>query len=361
MRNTIKLFMLLMIIATIISCKKENTGVYSAEIENLTDNIIITTYADLANNAILLFDATTALKTDGATEAELLAAKEAWKEARAPWEASEGFLFGPVSDNEIDPNIDTWPLDSNNVDIILSGSDVINEAYIEAMSGESGTGLKGFHLIEYLLWGSNGTKTAADLTARELDYLVAAAENLKNKTNELYTAWISSGGNFGAQLKNLGSRYPSEKDVLIELAEGIRGIAGEVYSSKIQSTLDGLDLDGINGGLREEESRFSENTKTDFASNILSIQNIYTGKYGTLGNGKGLSDVVASKNPTLDATIKTQIVEAITAITTIGGSASTTYSEALANDRASIESAQEKVRTLNNTLRDNLIPLINNL
>ena len=352
-----------LLIATLftISCSKDNDGVYDAEINNITDNIIVSTYTDLDTKAGLLLDAVNALKAGGATELELTAACAAWVATRAPWESSEGFLFGPVSDNEIDPNIDTWPLDSIGVDEILAGSDVINQAYIDALTGDAGTGLKGFHAIEYFLYGTSGNRTAASLTARELDYLVAATESLKGKTAELKAAWISGGGNFASQLKDKGTRYPTEKDVLVELAEGVRGIAGEVFDSKIQNTLDGLDADGVAGGLREEESRFSNNTKIDFTNNITSIHNVYLGVYGSTGNGKGLSDVVASKNVTLDSKIKTQIAEAIVAIQAIGGTTSTTFSQALATDRASIEAAQAKVETLEKTLRTELVPLISGL
>lgn len=343
------------------SCTKDKVGAYNAEISNITDNIIIKTYADLDTKAGLLLDAVNALNTGGATEIELTAAREAFRATRAPWEASEGFLFGPVSDNEIDPNIDTWPLDSIGVDDILASSDVITKAYIDSLAGESGTGLKGFHAIEYFLWGTSGNRTAASLTARELEYLVAATESLKGKTAELYDAWSATGGNFGNELKENGSRYPTEKDVLIELAEGIRGISGEVFDTKIQNTLDGLDLDGVAGGIREEESRFSNNTKNDFTNNIQSISNVYLGKYGTNGNGKGLSDVVASKNATLDANIKAQILAAIEAIQQIGGSTSATYSEALGSDRASIEAAQAEVEELEEMLRTQLLPLIQSL
>lgn len=193
-----------------------------------------------------------------------------------------------------------------------------------------------------------------------MDYLVAAAESLKGKTAELKTAWISGGGNFAEQLKSNSSRYPSSKAVLVELAEGIRGIAGEVFDSKIQSTLDGLDI-SLNDGLQNEESRFSANTKTDFTNNITSIKNIYLGTYGSIGNSKGLSAVVAAKNATLDAKIKTQITEAIAAIQAIGGSTSASYSSALSADRASIEAAQAKVETLETTLRTELAVLVNGL
>lgn len=353
--------LLFVLISTATSCKKEETSPNSSVINNITDNIIIATYTDLDEKAGLLVDALNALKAGGATSTELTAAKAAWVATRAPWEGSEGFIFGPVADDEIDPNIDTWPLDSIGVEVILGRTDVLNKAYIDGLTDDAGTGLKGFHLIEYLLYGSDGNKTAASLTARELDYLIAAGESLKGKTLELKTAWISSGGNFANQLKSRSSRYPTEKSVLIEFAEGIRGIAGEVFDSKIQNTLDGLDLDGLNGGLREEESRFSNNTKTDFTSNITSIQNIYLGKYGSSGNGNGLTVVVAAKNATLDAKIKTQITEAILALQNIGGATNVTYSTALGTDRLSIETAQEKVETLENTLRTELLPLINGL
>ncbi|HMV14147.1 MAG TPA: imelysin family protein [Chitinophagales bacterium] len=354
-------FILLLAILTTVSCKKDNKGVYDAEINNITDNIIIATYSDLDAQAAVLLDAVNALKNGGATSVELATARTAWQATRAPWEASEGFLFGPVSDNEIDPNIDTWPLDSIGVDNILAGTDIINKTYIDNLTGDAGTGLKGFHAIEYFLWGTDGNKVVADFTARELDYLIAAVESLKGKTAELKNAWISSGGNFAKQLKDKSSRYPSEVDVLIELAEGIRGIAGEVFDTKIQNTLDGLDADGVAGGIREEESRFSNNTKSDFTNNIQSIANVYLGLYATTGNGKGLSDVVASKNTTLDAKIKLQISEAIAGIKSIGGSTSATYSAALEHDRLSIEAAQTKVATLEETIRTELIPLISGL
>ena len=351
----------LSIIVFLSGCNKEEVSSYSDVINNVTDNIILATYDDLDANAQLLVNATTALKADPSNTTKLIAARNAWVATRTPWESSEGFLFGPVATLDIDPNMDTWPLDSIGVDDILAGSDAINKAYIDALTGDAGTGLKGFHAIEYILWGSDGNRAAGTFSARELDYLVACAESLKGKTVELKSAWAATGGNYANELKSRGSIYPAEKSVLVELAEGVRGIAGEVFDSKIQNTLDGLDLSGVSGGIREEESRFSNNTKTDFTNNIISIQNVYLGTYSGTGNGKGLSTIIANKNSNLDAKIKLQITEAITAIQLIGGSSSTSYSAALASDRASIEAAQSKIETLETTLRTELVNFISNL
>jgi hypothetical protein len=88
---------------------------------------------------------------------------------------------------------------------------------------------------------------------------------------------------------------------------------------------------------------------------------VYLGTYGSSGNGNGLSSVVVAKNTSLDTKIKTQISEAIAAIQAIGGNANVTYSTALSTDRASVEAAQMKVKTLETTLRTELVTLISNL
>ena len=89
---------------------------------NYTDNVVLPTYADLlADNTAL----NTAIRTLANTANEYqagtktvadvnLAFKAAalqWITAREPWETSEAFLFGPVADKGLDPNMDSWPLD----------------------------------------------------------------------------------------------------------------------------------------------------------------------------------------------------------------------------------------------------------
>jgi predicted lipoprotein len=249
-------FILLLAVIFTMSCKKETTSKYDDVIQNITDNIIVATYSDLDNNAGDLVSTTTLLKNDPSNAAKLTSAKAAWVAARVAWEASEGFLFGPVSDLDIDPNIDTWPLDSAGISTILSGTESINKEYIDKLTGDAGTGLKGFHAIEYILWGMDGNRTAGSFSARELAYLVACAESLKDQTAQLKDAWVGSGNYANTVKKHNNGIFNSESAVLVELAEGIRGISGEVWNSKIKNTIDGYYSDGAEGGIREEESRF---------------------------------------------------------------------------------------------------------
>lgn len=86
-----------------------------AVVSNYVDAVVEPTYKELAIKADALYNACQNLKTkrqNGTlTQADIDAACAAFKEARKYWEQSEAFLYGAASDNEIDPHIDSWPLD----------------------------------------------------------------------------------------------------------------------------------------------------------------------------------------------------------------------------------------------------------
>jgi uncharacterized iron-regulated protein len=88
------------------------------------------------------------------TEANLANVRQAWREARVPWEKSEGFLFGPVDQQGIDPSIDSWPVNETDLDAVLESGQTLTKSYIDGLDGT----LKGFHTIEYLLFGTSSNK-----------------------------------------------------------------------------------------------------------------------------------------------------------------------------------------------------------
>src|SRR5262249_41671201 len=102
-----------------------------------------------------------------------------------------------------------------------------------------------------------------------------------------------------------------------------------------------------------EESQFSNNSNSDFADNIRSVQNIYLGtRDGSVG--LGLSPLVAAKNPALDTQVKTEISAAIAAI----GNMTPTFGDAIFNNAPAVEAAQTALHTLQNTLETKVLPLI---
>lgn len=359
-KTLLKYTFLLLLTFGVISCDEDDNdsdleeGVsYLENLTNMAENVIVKTYEDLANKAEALH--TEALNFQSNKSASTLdQVKQAWRSTREPWEQSEGFLFGPVHDLGIDPAIDSWPVNVVDMDALIDDTanhPTITESVIDTQVNEA----KGFHLIEYLLWGIDGDKEVGDFTDREIEYLVAACENLKIKTTSLYTAWDSSGDNYVANFLNFGGsyKYASEKNALEDITSGMIAIADEVATGKIETPLNGDDGSGFDP--TQEESRFSHNSKLDFSNNIKSISNTYNGTYNT--DGKGISDVIATLNASLDTQFKQELIDAIDAIDNITG----TFTSAIENNRAEVENAQEKVSQVQETLQSKIKPLISNL
>lgn len=322
---------------------------YSTIIENISDDVIISTYADLNVQAKQLLDALNTLKATP-TSLNLEAARQAWRDAREPWELSEGFLYGPVDTKGLDPALDSWPVNQTDLDNVLASSNDLTVAYVDGLDGT----LKGFHTIEYLLFGSNNDKLVGDFTARQFEYLSASGQSLKNTTAQLVGGWLPSEGNFVKNFKEAGtgtaaSVYPSQKAVLEEITNGLVTIADEVANGKINEPFSQQNV-------ALEESRFSANSKADFADNIRSIQNIWLGTHLN-ASGKGMSALIEPKNAALDAKVKTEIEAAISAIENIDG----TFTSAIFNSPASVQAAQQAVRDLLTTLQGEVLPIVSNL
>lgn len=351
--NTFKNFLFALICSSaFVACKDDvihNVDTkYTSEINNTVDNVIILTYKDLDEKATTLISALGTLN-NARTQSNLDAARQAWRNTRVPWEQSEGFLFGPVDGQGIDPSIDSWPVNVEDLNAVLASSNDLTKTYIDGLEGT----VKGFHTIEWLLFGLDGNKQIADFTDRQFQYMQACGQSLKGSTAQLFDAWRAGSGNFGNNVKTAGQPgngfYASQKAALQEFSNGMLTIADEVGNGKIHDPFAGQDL-------LFEESRFSANSKADFADNMRSIQNIYLG--GINGNsGSGLSSIVKSKNPSLDNEIKTAISDAISSIEAIPG----TFSDAVFNNKPAVANAQTKVGDLELIIKSKLTTFIDGL
>ena len=139
---------------------------------NYTDNVVLPTYADLlADNTALNTAIRTLANTAGEYQAGTktvadvnLAFKAAallWITAREPWETSEAFLFGPVADKGLDPNMDSWPLDVDALKNTLASGRFDNLTWEGEFDENDETiaavqNVRGFHTLEFLLF-YNGT------------------------------------------------------------------------------------------------------------------------------------------------------------------------------------------------------------
>ncbi len=334
-----------------LSCKK-NDDSSSTDFEALKDRALIDFvnvvalpgYGELKTKAATLNSKVVALDAN-TTEANLLAAREAWKDLRITWERCEGFLFGPVEDDEYDPETDTWPVSFNDLDSLINSSNPLGVSDIEALSQRS---LKGYHPMEYILWGKNGAQTAATINERQKQYLTSLSLHLKSQAEKLFDSWAPGAGNYAQHILNAGkgsTLYPKKQDAFISILEGLLAICEEVGEGKMLEPFDAHDPAIV-------ESPFSGNSVTDFRNNIIGAFNAYEGKFNT--DGVGISELVRARNISLDNELKQNFNAAINSFNNI----TVPYEKAIIEQRIQCRQTMDAINELSFTLESKLRPFI---
>jgi len=312
--------------------------------------VILDTYEQLLARGQDLGAAIDVLSAD-ITAGNVENAREAWRAAREPWESSEGFLYGPVDTEGIDPSIDSWPVDTAGIEAVISSGDEINPEYAALLDGT----LKGYHTMEYLLFTAGGGPATAEESAQYLasdprlvDYLRAMIIDFNAQVGKLVVFWSPGESNYAGELSGAGEGstvYPTLKAGLAEVVNGILGIAHEVGNEKLNVPFSDQDPVFV-------ESRFSSNSITDFTNNILSIDKIYFGRNGSLA----LDDVVEDIDAPVNDHVRAAIDEAIIAINEIPEP----FNESLLDPAQAgvIRNAIDKVVALRLVLENEVYPIM---
>lgn len=313
-------------------------------LNSLSESVVQATYNDLANQSGLLYSSIQKFNTSS-SDSNLDDCRKLWKDTRLAWEQSEGFLFGPVSTDNIDPRIDTWPVNYVDLDSVLNSNAVFTESYIEGLEDA----LRGFHPIEYLLFGQNGSKKASEVTARQKEYLLALAENLKKLTSAVANSWNPKlAGNYNEQFIKAGNGsviYPTVRSAYEEVVNAMAGICDEVANGKIKEPYEAKDPS-------LEESPFAKNSIKDFTDNITSVLNIYVGKYKS--DSFGLDDLIKDNNLALDKMVKSKINAAVNALSKI----TVPFGDAITQQPQQIESAMKAINELKDIIEGDLLKYV---
>lgn len=318
-------------------------------IADFADRVVIPTYALLDDRAAALHAAATTLRATP-SPANLAAAQDAWIATRVPWEQSEGFLFGPVSAQGFDPAMDAWPVDRTDLEAVIASSDALTATYIRNLPETQ----KGFHSIEYLLFGEARDREAGDLAARELEYLTGLTLELTAVTTALEASWTTGTPPYRDVFATAGApdntAYPSLDAAAQEILVGMSAICDEVANGKIADPYDAHDPNLV-------ESQYSYNSLLDFADNLRSVENAYTGDVPAAGaTGRGLDEVVRAVDPALDARLRAELADAIAKVQAIPAP----FRDAITTPSAypAIEAAQAAIRTVQTTIDGDLAEAI---
>ncbi len=316
---------------------------YSTILSDYSQDVVVATYTDMKAKGEALVTAIETFNADPTNQSKLDAAATAWRDMREPWESSEAFLFGPAEFMSLDPSLDSWPVDRQQLDNVLASPENLTADFIRDGLGPA---LRGFHTVEYLLFRDGSPRTAASVTAREREYLLSAALVLSEDATTLAEQWT---GGFAAEFANAGnagSRYATQIDAATEIIDGIIGILDEVTNGKVADPVAQQDLQLV-------ESQFSWNSIKDFTDNVRSARNAYIGGYHNGGDGVGLDSFVASKDAALDTRLKAELQAAIDALAAIPAPFEQNLDAA-----TEITAAQAAMVTAMNTLIEDVRPLL---
>ena len=346
------------------------------------NNTVIATYSAMADEGLILLAKVQAINTavvEGKDYTQTMEeAGQAWRAMRKYWEQSEAFLYGPAAAHNIDPHIDTWPLDFTAMSSLLKNLDQMKDieadgvAYVKNNLGPS---LQGFHAAEYMLFESveqggravgTGKPHATNLSKAEAAYLLGVVTDLVQQTILIEDSWagevsaakeaiITEDGesmsyeeNYGEYMINAGkagSIYKSYQHAAEEIVDGCVNIADEVAGLKMGNPY----LSNTDTQRDYIESPYSCTSTRDFADNIRSIKNSYE---GSQAGDYSISNYIYSQDPKVDAEVRKAIEDAIAAIEAIKDFEST------AQNNPQVKAAMEAVEKVGILLAEDVKAII---
>ncbi len=318
-------------------------------VEGFVNHVVIPNYQALEQSAADLNEAVQALVKDPKPET-LAAAREAFRRSRVIWEESEAFAFGPAATLGLDGALDEWPLDEREVVAVLPGSSSLTPE----KAAELPDGLRGYHAVGFLLFGSRNNKSLADFTPQDYAYLKVVTPVLAKTAQTLRQTWTDGVDAFPAYGKvmttagNQNAVYPAVGAAVQEIVQGMIDLADELGNIKI-----GEAVDAQNPFLLE--GRFADHSLEEFAANLDSIANIYMGRYGSQKPAQiSLSSVLSQRQPRLHQKIMDGLARSRTALAQIPAP----IEQSLCQAQDPIRAAQREILALLAVLSDELMPLV---
>lgn len=292
-------------------------------------SIAYATYDDALIRARALRTAIAEL-VEAPTDETMSAARQAYIDARLPYEQSEALRFsgGPIDDyNRLEDLINGWPMWSVYIDFVSPDTSmgIVND--VENYPDLSKDYLKvlnkyisdefictGYHAIEYMLWGTDLSPTTAGMrsytdyvisaeeprlhAARRGQYLVAVVDMLVDHLTRVQTEWSPDGAHRKTFIANA-------RKSLYQVLMGVQRFAIDELALKQMSVPKTTHLED------REQSNHSDQTHMDIVLSQKGIANVLLGRYtridGTGITGDSFVDLVAQTDTSVAATIRERV------------------------------------------------------
>jgi putative iron-regulated protein len=317
---------------------------------------ILTTYSDIGQ-AMFQDSITEAEKLKAAVDAflaspndaTLKAARDAWKVSRVPYMQTEVYRFGNPEIDDLEGNVNSWPLDEGLIDYVDSGYGTTSDsnpfytlnvianpslkmgdktidaskitpdliASLQAAGDNEANVTIGYHAIEFLLWGQDlngtgpgaGNRPATDYDTanctngncdRRADYLRAASELLITDLKKMEAVFAPEGE----------GRKRLLADPQAGLAAIFTGLGSLSYGELAgERTKLGLMLHDP----EEEHDCFSDNTHNSHYYDQLGMWDIYNGSYKRIDGSEVKGPSLRALMKVTDISVAQRVVDAMKA------------------------------------------------
>ncbi|MEM7252588.1 MAG: imelysin family protein [Pseudomonadota bacterium] len=285
------------------------------------------------------------------TEENLAKARDAWRDARVPYQQSEAYRFANPIVDDWEGRVNAWPLDEGLIDYVAPaygedsdenphyvanivastevkvGGKVVDASTINAallrdtlheLDGVEANVATGYHAIEFLLWGQDlngagpgaGERPATDFSLTECSgghcerrrsYLQTASDLLIEDLEWIVGQW----GTEGPARQAVTSK--SDKAGMATIFQGLGSLSyGELAGERMKLGLMLHDPE-------EEHDCFSDNTHWSHFYDARGISNVYIGQYrridGTMVVGPSVSELVAARANDVDRKVRVALKE----------------------------------------------------
>jgi putative iron-regulated protein len=334
------------------SCKKTETDTKPKDfgelktrvIYNFAEDVALPAYSDL-NNSMLQLKAASENYYISGFSSDLVLLKAAWKNARVAWERTESFHFGPVKNGKYNSRMQTWPAKAADFDALLASSNPLDMPDVEKLSEN----FRGFHAMEYVMYGSNGNRPANDIDFRQRKYLFNLAKDLLNNSVALFNEWSAGSKNYGSEIifaGNGGTTFKKKQDLFSVMVGGMNDLCSRLVTDNLGAPFYAVDSTIV-------ESPYANLSIVDIKNNISSLKSVYTGRYkGSMGYG--IKDLVLDKKASLD----TKLTARMNAVDSAVSAIKMPLDSAIYFKKMEVKIAIDAVDSLRSTISTELIPFI---
>ena len=305
----------------------------TAMLNNIGNNILFAGINNLSSTAAA---ATTAINafTANPTSNTLTAAQTAFAALAQSWGSSAPFSFGPMNDNLILANVDTWPANPAKIEAAINAqSNALNV-------GADTKGLKG---LEYLLFDTNGNvavlaRYTGSGAANRTAFLNSVVQDLTAQVTTLQSKW--KGGYLNAFENAKGNDVSSSTG---QLVNAIALYLDEVKNMKIGNPIGmGVKVNDNQSHPDLIEYKLAEQSLPVIKADVQAMKAAFDG-----GTGQGLDDLLnytkAQKNGTnLSAVVDNQFDDVISKINLVNSP----YATATSTQKQQLQNVFSSLKTL---------------